>query len=412
MPGVGGGPSGSLDDAAHTNGELPLTVIEPRSGWQVIGFRELWRFRELLYFLTDWHFRRRYVNMEAGAVSLSVIIPTYNRSEFVRKCLISLRQSGVPDLEIVVVDDGSTDDTAEVVVATHPGAIYLSQKNSGPAAARNRGFRLSRGRYVAFLDCDDEWLPEAPAGAIALLDRHPEVDLLFADARMGNRDDGFTSWIESGGQAEFFQLPHRELEPGFRLMESGPLFRRMALRNPVFIGAVVMRREAFAHTGMFDAQLCGAADWNLWLRMAGTTTFAYWHEPLAIYIKHVDGMSNDLDGMRKEFCMALRKLPVQVSLTPVDQAWVAEQLRHHLFSYAYRAFNRGEYVEARKRFADLLQLSGWEARGFLYWAACHLPFGMPGWVRKLKRSLVWTSSDQPPQAGASPRSKAALSNRA
>ena len=97
-------------------------------------------------------------------------------------------------------------------------------------------------------------------------------------------------------------------------MDASPLLRRMALRNPVFIGAVVMKREAFVRAGMFDPELCGAADWNLWLRMAATSTFAYWHEPLAIYTKHVDGMSNDLDGMRKEFCMALKKLPVQVQL--------------------------------------------------------------------------------------------------
>ena len=263
-------------------------------------------------------------------IPLSVIIPTFNRSGFVRDCLTGLRRSGVPDLEIIVVDDGSTDDTAEVVAATEPKAIYLSQDNAGPAAARNRGFRLSRGRHVAFLDCDDQWYPEAPAKAVKLLERHPEIDLLFAEARMGNHEDGYVSWINSGGQDEFFHLPHRTVESGLRILERGPLFRRMAVRTPVFIGAVIMKREAFVQAGAFDGELCGAADWNLWLRMAATMTFAYWHEPLAIYTKHLDGMSNDRDGMSKEFCMTLRKLPAQVTLAPADRQWVAQQLRHHL----------------------------------------------------------------------------------
>src|SRR5205807_7291129 len=101
----------------------------------------------------------------------TVIVPTYNRSGYVRDCLTGLRQSGVPDLEVIVADDGSTDDTREVVGATDPRAKYLWQPNTGtPATARNAAFAVSTGRYVAFLDCDDAWLPGAPAEAVRLLD--------------------------------------------------------------------------------------------------------------------------------------------------------------------------------------------------------------------------------------------------
>src|SRR5262249_57233370 len=115
------------------------------------------------------------------------IVPTYNRSAFVRACVGSLRACGVPDLEIIVVDDGSTDDTASVV-GEMEGVVYLSQKNAGPAAARNLGFGHSRGRYVAFLDCDDLWLPGVAGQVVGLLDRHSEVDLIFSDAKVGNEN--------------------------------------------------------------------------------------------------------------------------------------------------------------------------------------------------------------------------------
>ncbi|MDP3980815.1 MAG: glycosyltransferase family A protein, partial [Chlamydiota bacterium] len=119
--------------------------------------------------------------------SLSCIIPTYNRSDYVRECLLALQKSGVSDLEIIVSDDGSTDDTREVVETTNLSAKYLWHPNIGaPATPRNVAFTNSYGRIVGFLDCDDQWIPGMPAKIVSLFDRYPEVDVIFADARMGN----------------------------------------------------------------------------------------------------------------------------------------------------------------------------------------------------------------------------------
>ena len=321
--------------------------------------------------------------------SLSVIIPTFNRSEFVRDCLRGLRRCGVDGLEIIVADDGSTDDTAKVVAETDPRARYVWQTNTRtPATARNRGFEMTQGRYVAFLDCDDEWLPDAPARAVELLDRYPEVDVLFAEARMGNRAEGFASWIALGGQTAFFELPSRRPEADIRILERGPFFRRMAERNPVFIGAVVMRREAFARSGGFDPELRGAADWELWLRMASQMTFAFMNQPLAIYTRHVDNMSSDHDGMGREFCLALKKVRDRCHwLTPEDRAWIEQRLRHHLFGHGYRAYDRADFRAARVRFGELLRECGPELRGGLYWSLSALPFGIPRGLRRLKHAL-------------------------
>ncbi|MCE9529633.1 MAG: glycosyltransferase [Planctomycetes bacterium] len=338
--------------------------------------------------------------------AFSVIIPTFNRSEFVRNCLLALGESGVHNLEVIVVDDGSTDDTEQVVHATDPQAIYIRQENQGPAAARNRGFERSRGRYVGFLDCDDEWLPGAPAEAVAWLDRHPDVDVLFAEALMGNRDDGFQSWIESAGQSAFFELPHEKKEDGYRVLAREPLFQRMLVRNSVFLGSTLVRRTAFERSGMFDPTLCGAADWNLWLRMAATMTFAFRAEPLAIYTKHPDGMSNDTDGMNREFCMALRRLREQVSLSSGNESLLDQQLRHHLFNYAYRAYDRGEYPEARRRFLHLMKETGWEFRSCMYVLLCSLPGGMPGALRNAKHKFAGQTPR--PVLETVPRSKAVL----
>lgn len=332
---------------------------------------------------------------------LSVIIPTFNRSGFVQSCLTALMKCGVQDLEVIVVDDGGNDDTESVVRSHSMPALYFRQENSGPAAARNLGFRNSTGRYVAFLDCDDEWLPDAPAKALSVMQAHPEIDVLFADAHMGNRQDGFVSWIEIAGEEAFQKLPSRELEPGLRQLEREPFFRRMVYRNAVFLGSCLMKREAFESIGPFDPELCGAADWHLWLRMASRLNFAFWSEPMSIYTKHQEGMSNDHDGMSLEFCTTLKKLRRFDSLTTEQRAWVEARLRHHLFGYAYRAYNRGEFPKARRRFVDLLRTTGWEAKGTLYWLLSALPFGMAGGLRRLKHLVsggVSIQDDRPAQS--------------
>lgn len=314
---------------------------------------------------------------------LTCIIPTFNRSGYVRECLVALRDSGVTNLEVIVADDGSTDDTAAVTAATHPGAKYLWQPNSGtPSTARNAAFAISSGKYVGFLDCDDAWLPWAPAKAVALLEKHPDVDVLFADAKMGNPHEGYVSWIDVAGQEAFFRLPHRAPEPGFRVLERRPLFRRMATRNPVFIGACLLRREVFATSGGFDPTLRGAADWDLWLRLAARATFGFMREPLAIYTRHLDNMSSNHDHMIGEFCQALRNAVNDPEVPADDRRYVRGRLRQQLFNHAYLAYDRGDVAEARRRFNHAIRAGDHRPRTLALAATCLLP----AWaVRKLRR---------------------------
>lgn len=325
--------------------------------------------------------------MSTASVPLTVIIPTYNRSGYVRDCLTALKRSGVPGLEVIVSDDGSTDDTRAVVAATDPHAKYLWQPNSGtPATARNAAFAVCRGRYVGFLDCDDEWLPDAPARAVRFLDAHPEVDCLFAEARMGNPHEGYVSWIESAGQEAFFKLPHKEPEAGFRVFERGPFFRRMAVRNPVFIGATIVRREAFEAVGKFDPGLCGAADWELWLRMAHRFTWAYMAEPLAKYTRHLDNMSSNFDKMTAEFVQALRNVLAKCALSPSDRAFVKQQLRTHLFGHAYMAYDRGDLATARRRFWATVKAGDWRPATLALAGLCLLPGAVARRARRVKHA--------------------------
>ncbi len=150
-----------------------------------------------------------------------------------------------------------------------------------------------------------------------------------------------------------------------------------------------MRREAFERAGRFDVGLCGAADWELWLRMASCMTFGYWPEPLAIYTRHDDNMSSHHDRMKTEFCQALenvlRKCP---QLSAEDRIYVRERLREQAFGLAYDAYDRGDLALARRRFAAHISGHGLAARTALYWTLSGLPGGMPHRLRRLKRAVV------------------------
>ena len=317
-------------------------------------------------------------------VSLTVVMPTYNRADYVESCLSSLRDCGVCDMEVVVVDDGSTDETSNRF-ANDTRCLYVRQVNQGPAAARNHGTSLSRGRYLAFLDCDDRWLAGRARRVVELLDAHPNVDAVFTDAQVGNDRDGHASWIETAGQQAFFELPYDEPEPGFRVLHQVPFFRRMACRNVIFIGALVVRREAFERSGGFDPTFCGAADWELWMRMACQMTFGYWPDPLAIYTRHEENMSSHHDSMKSEFARVLAKVLGKCpNLASPERTLVRACLRDMEYGRAWEAYDRGMMHQARLLFGHSLRLGGGPT-ALAYWVACCFPMRIVRRVRSLKR---------------------------
>ncbi len=321
--------------------------------------------------------------------SLSVIIPTYNRSGFVRNCLTSLRSSGVADLEIIVADDGSTDDTAEVVAATDPRAKYIWQPNTGtPTTAKNKGFAISSGRYVGFLDCDDEWVAGSPARAVELLDRYPEVGMVVGDTLIGNADVGWHSLDEKYGIERFDNVPQHQPEPGVRIFDREGFYRKVIERNQWSVCSAILRRELFEAAGGFDPGMREAEDWDLWLRTACRTTVGKMDLPLARYFIHDGGMSrNAEERFARGFCKALRNALQRAPLTTDQRRLIRSRLRDELFHYAYQAYDHGRIGDARERFADAMRAGNLHPRTAALWLACHLPEptlrGIRGWKRSV-----------------------------
>jgi glycosyltransferase involved in cell wall biosynthesis len=212
---------------------------------------------------------------EFGMRDIAVIIPTYNAAPFIRNAIGSVVEQTASDWELIVIDDGSTDRTAEIVshYLSDPRVRYVRQDNRGPSAARNHGVRLTSAKYVAFLDADDALAPNALAVLRSKLNQDFEIGWATSDV----------VWV-SGVDVN---APHRQLKPAAIPVDLYYGILRDEIENNIG-RALFFRREALLSAGLFDEQLQlrSREDWELNIRMihAGIR-FVYIPEPL--YLHHV-----------------------------------------------------------------------------------------------------------------------------
>jgi glycosyltransferase involved in cell wall biosynthesis len=215
--------------------------------------------------------------------AVSVITPTYQRAHLIERALRSVLSQDFTDLELIVVDDGSTDDTAAVVAGlADPRLRFVRfEANRGIGAARQAGVGEARGEIIAFLDSDDFWKAGKLATVVGALARHPQVDLVFSDFEnidhtSGSRERGFEKTA-----AALRMLVVSPLESEWWLVEGGALG---ALLEANFIGTssvVALRRSVFRRAGNFRSDLSGPEDLEMWWRAAlGGARFAYTTAPL------------------------------------------------------------------------------------------------------------------------------------
>lgn len=203
---------------------------------------------------------------------VSVIIPTYNRRDLVQLALDSVLAQAFTDFEIIVVDDGSTDDTNRALQRYGDRITYLWQENQGESAARNRGVRLARGSYVAFLDSDDLWMPDKLHKQLQTLGQNPSVGFAFCDA-----------WLIDNNGVKL------DIPPlGTGLEREQLSLQHLMIENSVTAGGstVVCRKSLLSQVGGFDEGIRFGEDWDLWLRLRVCTEFAFVPEPLACIRRH------------------------------------------------------------------------------------------------------------------------------
>jgi hypothetical protein len=210
---------------------------------------------------------------------VAVVIPCYNVERYLERALESVLAQTYRDLCFYAIDDGSADSTAQILRKYSDRGVCTYQAHSGPAAARNRGIRMSRNPFVAFLDADDEWLPNKLELQIARLKEDPAIGLICSDCVSSE-----------GGRVGRSYVRTANLPQGGRLFEQ--LVRDCFVTTPT----VVVRRECLEDVGLFDESLLVSEDFNLWLRIAAKWKIAVIPEVLAVRHARPDSLSLSTDS--------------------------------------------------------------------------------------------------------------------
>ncbi len=258
---------------------------------------------------------------------VSVIVPTFNRQVLLDRALRSVVAQTLQPQEIIVVDDGSTDDTQAMLHTKYPHINYYFVDNQGVSAARNKGISVASSPWIAFLDSDDEWLPEKLHKQYTALQQNPGYLLCHTEEiwiRRGKRVNPMNKHQKYGGYIYDKCLPLCAISPS----------------------SVIVHRELFAQVGLFDETLPACEDYDMWLRICSEHAVLFIDTPLIVkYGGHDDQLSSRFWGMDRFRIKALLKILNESALTKDNYELTVSILIEKCSIYIQGALKRGKQKE-------------------------------------------------------------------
>lgn len=222
---------------------------------------------------------------------VSVIIPNFNYAQYLGEAIESALGQTYSNLEAIVVDDGSTDNSQEILERYADRVTIIQQSNSGVCVARNRGVAESKGEFIAFLDADDVWLPSKIEKQVRAFEESPNAGIVHV---------GVIDIDDSGNQ----------IQTKLNGMSGKVSHEFLLWEKPVILGGgsgTMISRRVFENIGGFDSQLSTSADWDLYYRICRKFEAAFVPEPLLYYRLHGSNMHGNISGMENEMAIFLEK---------------------------------------------------------------------------------------------------------
>lgn len=336
-----------------------------------------------------------------SAPTVSVVIPTYNCAAYLPETLASVRAQTLSDVEIIVVDDGSTDDTRDLLEGAPSPIVYIRMEHTGRAAkARNRGLLAARGTYVAFLDADDLWDPTKLERQVRLLERETGLGICFTDhVSFGIPGDHPSAF--AGVRPQLAALPKRAVGDGEYVITTPSVLEYHLRRGPIpfWTSAMLVRRRCFDTVGLFKDDAPLDDDTQMWMRLARHFGVAFIDAPLAkrrMRASSLTGSSREMDGFRYSL-ETLDTLHQWLNLTRGERRGARVLAARIECAAGYHEFTAGRLAPARRHFWKSLR-RGPSARAALYLVAALLPGAVVASLRRLKHRLSLGRRALPPRA--------------
>lgn len=281
--------------------------------------------------------------MASSSPTVSVVIPAYNRGALIGAALHSVLDQTVSVDEVIVVDDGSTDQTADIVRSFGGIVRYVHQDNAGAAAARNRGIKLATGDYLAFHDSDDIWVRHKNEVQLECFAKDPEIEFVFGD--MAN--------FRSESDVLEPEIKHEDLH-AYLVAEKDnlvDLFKWLIQENVVPTPTVLMKRSVFEKVGSFDETLRLAEDYDLWLRVASECRSAFVPDVLLRRRLHGDNLISNWTDRNLAMVSVLKNTGLRLSEQKgLSRNLVVSKMQELRYDLGSRFLKQGNYSRASEMF--------------------------------------------------------------
>ena len=293
---------------------------------------------------------------QVGKPSVSVVIPVFNGAPFVAKAVASVRAQTVKDVEIIVVDDGSTDGTQAVLADLQrtDGITWFQQDHGGPARSRNRGIEAARGEFVALLDCDDIWLPEKLEAQLDIVRRRPDVGVVHTD---------FDIVDEKGTLLQRIAARH----------SNEPLVQAFVGGHIALPSTILMNRRVLEKVGALNPDLYGSEDSDLNVRLYAATKFECVERVLVRKLErgHIRDLAFDEAAhwekklaSRRRFLDGLERI---IPLSGQQRAALDREWANYFLWHGHVAEQKGRRADARRFYGSAIAKSPFRFRCYTRW---------------------------------------------
>jgi len=276
---------------------------------------------------------------------VSIIMPAYNAQDYIKQSIQSVVKQTYNNWELLIINDGSTDNTVSIVESFKDTRIVLfSQENSGVSRARNYGISKAKGDYIAFLDSDDLWKNNKLNVQVSYMKKHPDIVLSYTDY------DSFKLQNEI--------IKNKQLYP-FQIENQHD---RLLVFNYIATLTVMLKKEIFQKVDGFDISLFGPEDWDLWIRIAKIGKIAFINQKLALYREHESGISKNRKRQLEQEYKVLRRYALQSTNKKLQKY----ALWFYYLKYINYLFSQKNYLKSLFLYMKLFWLMPLKKENYTY----------------------------------------------